>query len=125
MRIGQHTLAGFLIGHVLAPDLSIRKKVPLRSRVSIDRLHRRVVDDRVQRHVRQLQPSVVGGIFTQRQFAIKLDVALVVLHGDKARILVGGAIHALLEFLGVLRRPPIAEVPLRIVLCAPGHRSRA
>src|SRR5208282_5876127 len=36
--------------------------------------------------------------------------------GDKARILLGGAIGALLKFLGVLRRPPVAEVTLRIEL---------
>src|SRR5271156_2544489 len=118
MRIDQYQLPRLLLRHVLAPDLPIRKKVPLRGRISIDRLHRCIANNGQQCHIRQLQSSVVGRIFTQRQLAIELNVALVVLHRNKTRILVGRAIGALLKFLGVLRRPPVAEIALRIVLPA-------
>src|SRR5208282_2043400 len=116
MRIDQYPPPRFRIGHVLAPDLPVCKKVPLRRSVSIDGLHGRVADDLVQRHVSQFQSSVVGGIFTQRQFAIKLNLTLVVLHGNKARILVGSAIRALFKFFGIVCGPPIAEIPIRIKL---------
>ena len=116
MRIGQHAFAGFLIRHVLAPDLPKCQKKALGRSVSIDEFHRRLANDVGQRHVSQFQASIVGGIFTQRQPAIELHLTLVVLHRDKARILLGGAIDALLKFLAVLRRPPVAEVALRIVL---------
>src|SRR5580698_5309545 len=70
MRIGQHPLPRFLIGHVLAPDLPIRQEEPLLSRISIDRFHRRISNNGHQRHIRELEAAVIGGIFAQRQFAV-------------------------------------------------------
>ena len=50
-------------------------------------------DDVHQRHVGELQAAVVGGIFTQRQLAVQFHLALIVLHGDKVRILIRRAMR--------------------------------
>src|SRR5215469_1252623 len=84
VRIGQHALTCFLIGHVLAPDLPIRQEESLLRRKAIDRLHWSVADDVGKRHVCQLQATVVGGILAQGKLAVELYFALVVFYRDEA-----------------------------------------
>src|SRR5215472_8436657 len=103
-------------GHVLAPDLSIRQEEPLLWREAIDRLYRSGANDLGQRHVCQFQAAVVGGVLAQRELAIELHFTLVVFYGDEARIFVCRAVGPLLKLLVILRRPPVAEVALRVVL---------
>src|SRR5215469_2825144 len=82
VRIVQHALTRFLIGHVLAPDLPIRQEESLLRREAINRLHRSVADDVAKRHVSQLQATVVGGILAQSELTVKLYFALVVFHRE-------------------------------------------
>ena len=65
-------------------------------------------------HVSQHQPAQVGDIFAHGELAVDLDV----IHGDVLRILVGDATGALLKLLAILRRPPVAQIALRVELAA-------
>src|SRR5205085_7655440 len=58
--------------------------------------------------------AVIGGIFAQRQLAVELEVV----YGDEVPVLVGDAAGALLKFLAILRRPPIAQIAAGIELAA-------
>src|SRR5215469_46572 len=115
VRISQHALARLLVGNVLAPNLPVREEEPLLRCISVNRLYWRMRQNFSKRHVSQLQSAVVGGVFAQRQLAVQLDLALVVLHSNEVRVFFRGAVGALFELLTVLGGPPIAEVARSVV----------
>jgi len=68
--------------------------------------------------------AIVGCIFAKRQFAVEFDLALVVFHGDKARILVGGAIGAFSNSWPSSAVHQSRRLPPHRT-CGPDRRSRA
>ena len=63
-----------------------------------------------QSHQCDASTTIVGGVLTQGQFAIQLKVV----HGDEVAVFVGDTTGAGFKFLGILLRPPVAQITLRI-----------
>ena len=81
---------------------------------SVDRLQLLAPGFVLPGHVSQHQTAQVGDIFAHGQFAVDLDV----IHRDVLGVLVRDAAGALVKLLAILRRPPVAQIALRVELAA-------
>src|SRR5882724_390783 len=68
----------------------------------------------LQRHQGDPRPAVVGGVLAQGEAAIEFEIV----HRHETAVLVGDATGALFEFRAVLRRPPVAQIALRVELAS-------
>src|SRR5208282_521272 len=59
-------------------------------------------------------PTVIGGVFAERESAIELEIV----NRDKIAVLIGDTTDALFKLLAIFGRPPVVQVALRIVLAS-------
>src|SRR6202522_554509 len=106
MRVNLSAHPGCFRPHILAPDLRVSEEKTLLRREAVDLGLRLAVQRLHQGHERQVHAPVVGRIFSQRQFAVQMDV----IHRREGGIFFYETIRPLLEFGGILRRPPIVQI---------------
>src|SRR5438270_10131092 len=68
----------------------------------------------MQRSQRNPRAAIVGGVLAEREPAIQLDVV----NGGKPAVLIGYTAGAFFKFLSIFRRPPIAQISLRIIFAS-------
>ena len=105
VRIGQRHFTGALRGHVFAPHLRKADEKALPRREAVNHLVDLAVSLFAHGHVCQLQAAIVRRIFAQRQFAVEVNLALVVFYRNEAGVLIGEAIRPPFELRSVVRVP--------------------
>ena len=105
VRIGQRQFTGALRGHVFAPQLRKADEKALPRREAVHHLADLAVRLLAHGHVCQLEAAVVRRIFAQRQFAVEVNLALVVFYRNEAGVLIGNAIRPPFELRSVVRVP--------------------
>jgi len=69
---------------------------------------------RMPRQVSDHQSAQIGYVFAEGELSVDFDLV----HGRVMRILAGDATCVFLELLGILGRPPIAQVALGVELAS-------
>src|SRR6185437_4144551 len=116
MRIGLCQQPRAFICLVLAPHLGKAEPETLISRKAFFGLSefRILLDALAQRHQSDVAAAIVRSVLTQSEPAVEVNA----LQRRELAVLVGDTAGALLEFLAVRIRPPVAEIALGIELAA-------
>ena len=115
MWIGLHLQTDLLRGDAAAPALAESEEKLLNWRVAIlilGQVDALPLGIRQESDIGQSQAAVVGGVLAQSQLAIHLHV----IHSDKIAVLLHLAVCLFFKLLGIVRRPPVCEVSVAIVL---------
>src|SRR5947209_19989335 len=114
MRIGHSAHPQVFRTFIGAIPLGEADEEALLRREPIQRLKILVFGGIFPGYISQNLAAKIGHVFTQRKLAVDVDV----IYDNKACILVLNTLGPLLEFLGVLFRPPVAQIAFSVELAA-------
>src|SRR2546421_7667049 len=116
MRIGDRQHAFMLVPDLDSPNLRERDKKSLLWREPVDGLRGVARGGFLKCQERELEPADVGDVLTQGELAVEFDIV----DCDIAAVLLLDARRALAVATCIVRLPPVAQVPFRVVLAAGG-----